>query len=201
LGTVALAALVTFGGCLATTKHVEMVEADVTRNSAWNDERIQSLQSDLEAVRAENETLRIRVDDLSDQIATLGAEVSARLLELAESDERTADELRRAAAQATESSEELLERRDEDRRELMDRMNVILDEVVKENSRLAERLRRLEESAFTFGRMHTVRPGETIASIAQEYNVTPEQIVAANDLSDANLIRVGQELLIPQVAP
>ena len=65
---------------------------------------------------------------------------------------------------------------------------------------LKERIDKLESSAFTFGQIHRVKEGESVASIARKYGVTPEAIVEANDLSDANLINVGQELLIPGVS-
>ncbi len=196
-----LGAAVLLSGCFATTKHVQMVESDVTRQGAWTDERIQNLESELEAVRAENETLRLRVDDLTDQISGLGGEVSTRLAELNASDERTIEEIRRATRTAADDSKAAEDRRAQDRLEMLDRMNVILDEVVRENSRLAERITEMEESAFTFGRMHKVRQGESISSIATQYGLSPEEIVTANDLPDASLIQVGQELLIPGVSP
>lgn len=46
-------------------------------------------------------------------------------------------------------------------------------------------------------RIHTVQPGETLASIAKEYDVTTEAIVEFNELANPNVIEVGQELLIP----
>ncbi|OQY23204.1 MAG: hypothetical protein B6I34_04925 [Anaerolineaceae bacterium 4572_32.1] len=47
-------------------------------------------------------------------------------------------------------------------------------------------------------RAHTVQPGETLASIAQEYGVSVEAIIELNELDNPNVIEVGQELLIPQ---
>ncbi|GAB4522309.1 MAG: hypothetical protein Kow0047_32970 [Anaerolineae bacterium] len=44
---------------------------------------------------------------------------------------------------------------------------------------------------------HTVKPGETLSSIAQRYGVTVEEIVRVNGLSNPNAIYVGQELKIP----
>lgn len=46
-------------------------------------------------------------------------------------------------------------------------------------------------------RTHKVQLGETLAYIAQEYGVTVDAIVELNNLSDPNVIEVGQELLIP----
>jgi len=46
-------------------------------------------------------------------------------------------------------------------------------------------------------RTHIVMPGETLASLAQEYDVTVEAILELNGLANPNVIEVGQELLIP----
>lgn len=45
--------------------------------------------------------------------------------------------------------------------------------------------------------VHVVQPGETLFRIAQTYGVTVDDLVAANNLADRNLIHVGQELIIP----
>jgi LysM repeat protein len=169
------------------------VEQGVTSRSAWTDERIEQLDARIDETRAENEALRIRMDDLSDQISGLGGEVSSRLADLAKSDENVAAQIRRTAR----SADELDAQRERDREELLARMNVIVDELVQENAKLRERLESLENSAFIAGRMHEVKQGESIDSIARKYGVSVRDIVEANELSDANLINVGQELLIP----
>ncbi|MFQ5420026.1 MAG: SUMF1/EgtB/PvdO family nonheme iron enzyme, partial [Anaerolineae bacterium] len=47
---------------------------------------------------------------------------------------------------------------------------------------------------------HTVLAGESLNSIAEQYNITPEEIMGANGKSiiDPNLIRPGQKLIIPR---
>lgn len=45
--------------------------------------------------------------------------------------------------------------------------------------------------------IHVVQSGETLGSISQRYNVTVEDIMAANGLENANFISVGQEFIIP----
>lgn len=46
-------------------------------------------------------------------------------------------------------------------------------------------------------RKHVVQPGETLLAIAVQYDTTTQAIMAANNLSDPNFLRVGQELVIP----
>lgn len=44
---------------------------------------------------------------------------------------------------------------------------------------------------------HTVKSGESLSSIAQKYGVKVGDIAAANNISDPQKIRLGQELVIP----
>ncbi|MCS6800808.1 MAG: LysM domain-containing protein [Chloroflexota bacterium] len=46
-------------------------------------------------------------------------------------------------------------------------------------------------------RIHTVVEGDTLTSIARQYNVSIEAIVQLNNLGDRELIRLGQTLRIP----
>ena len=193
LSVVALAS----SGCFATSKSLEDVQTDITAKNAWATEEMKRQEAEIDALRAENEALRQRMDDLSDQITKLGGEVSNRLTELSQSDEQVAEQVR----VAMQTTDVLAEQRQQDREETLDNMNAILEEVLKENRELRQRLDSLEESAFTFGRMHKVKKGESVASIAKQYGVSPEAIVEANSLSDASLIHVGQDLLIPGAGP
>ncbi|MCU0516795.1 MAG: peptidoglycan DD-metalloendopeptidase family protein [Oscillatoria sp. Prado101] len=46
-------------------------------------------------------------------------------------------------------------------------------------------------------RRYRVNPGDTLGSIAQTYGVSPQTLLDANQLSDPNVIKVGQTLDIP----
>ncbi|MDW0110953.1 glycosyl hydrolase family 18 protein [Sporosarcina aquimarina] len=48
--------------------------------------------------------------------------------------------------------------------------------------------------------IHTVKQGETLWTIAQQYGVTVNQIAAANQLENPNALVVGQALVIPTVS-
>ena len=45
---------------------------------------------------------------------------------------------------------------------------------------------------------HYVRPGETIAKIAQHYGASVQRILQVNGLRQANFVRVGSMLVIPR---
>jgi murein DD-endopeptidase MepM/ murein hydrolase activator NlpD len=47
------------------------------------------------------------------------------------------------------------------------------------------------------GPRYLVQPGDTLSSIAAQFNVTIEDLMDANDISDPNLLSAGQELVIP----
>jgi len=49
--------------------------------------------------------------------------------------------------------------------------------------------------------IYTVVAGDTLAVIASRYNTTPEGIVQLNELKDANVLALGQQLKIPGTAP
>lgn len=57
------------------------------------------------------------------------------------------------------------------------------------------------DGSDTGGRTHTVVEGDTLTDIADQYGVTIEAIMEANDISDASLVFVGQVLDIPDAAP
>ena len=50
------------------------------------------------------------------------------------------------------------------------------------------------------GIVHVVQAGETLIGIAQKYGVTVSVILQANQIEDANQIRVGDQLIIPQAS-
>jgi LysM repeat protein len=45
--------------------------------------------------------------------------------------------------------------------------------------------------------LYTVQPGDTLGAIAQSYNLSVEDVMAANELSDPHLLHPGQTLIIP----
>lgn len=47
--------------------------------------------------------------------------------------------------------------------------------------------------------VHVVQPGESLGQIAAEYGVDPVALADANNITNGNLIRVGQQLVIPGI--
>jgi nucleoid-associated protein YgaU len=76
------------------------------------------------------------------------------------------------------------------KKEVVDRLTAKVAELMRPQP--AAGGRRVEK-----GREHTVRPGETLSEIAAAYGVTVGTIVRANNLTDANRVRAGTTLFIP----
>ena len=57
------------------------------------------------------------------------------------------------------------------------------------------------EGASRYWIVHVVKAGETLVGIAQAYGLKAAEIKAVNGLTDADLIVIGQELVIPLDAP
>ena len=52
-------------------------------------------------------------------------------------------------------------------------------------------------AAQASGPMYIVQPGDTLSSIANRFNVTLDELIAANPTVDPNLLAQGQQILIP----
>lgn len=56
------------------------------------------------------------------------------------------------------------------------------------------------ETAFAEELLHIVRKGETVYSISRFYNVTPDELMGKNNISDPLKLQVGKQLTIPSSA-
>ncbi|SDJ67497.1 N-acetylmuramoyl-L-alanine amidase [Alkalibacterium thalassium] len=54
-----------------------------------------------------------------------------------------------------------------------------------------------KEPAKPLGHSYTVQAGDTLSAIAKKYNTTAAELAKFNELSDPNLIRVGEDIEIP----
>jgi LysM repeat protein len=56
-------------------------------------------------------------------------------------------------------------------------------------------------TAAPSGVIHVVQPGEGLIEIAEAYGVDEAAIAQANNITNRNLVRIGQELIIPGITP
>ena len=83
-----------------------------------------------------------------------------------------------------------------DKREIYDDISKKVAELVKKATPAAPPAS-TRRAATQSGYEHEVKPGETLSAIAQAYEVKMDAILKANNLKNANSIRVGQKLFIP----
>ena len=87
-----------------------------------------------------------------------------------------------------------IERKSEqDKQEMTARLSAELEKLLKQSASTTP-----SGSGSAYGYEHIVRPGETISTIAQAYNVTVKAIINANHIKNPNVLSVGQKLFIPE---
>ncbi len=177
-------------GGLAVKKDVWEAQDDFERRQAGLSEKVLQLEGRITAVEDEMAVLRHAIDDLSKQITDVDGELSRGLEAVRGGQQQLGIELEGKVRDVDQE-------RQSDRDDLLRRFQIMLEEVTKENKSLREDLEAIK-SAVSTGYSHTVQRGETLASIAAKYGVTVQEIAAANNITNPNLIAVGQELFIPQ---
>lgn len=177
-------------GGLAVKKDVWEAQNDFERRQAGLSEKVLQLDGRITAIEEDMGAIRRAVDEMSKQLSDVDGEFSRGLEAVRNGQQQLGIELEGRIRNVDQS-------RKGDRDDVLRRFEIMLEEVTAENRRLKEDLDAVR-SAVSTGYGHTVQRGETLASIAAKYGVTVQEIAAANDITNPNLIAVGQELFIPQ---
>lgn len=198
--TVAALLVVTLGvslaGCgtggLAVKRDVWEAEETFAQGQAKLTEKVLHMEGRIAAQEEENAALRYQLDRITSQLTGLDSDFSRGLEAIRDGQQQLGIELE-DQIRTVDSG------RQEDRDDLLARMEIILDEVTAENRRLREDVEALRTSlaSMATGYTHEVQRGETLAIIAQQYGATIADIVQANDIANPNVISVGQVLTIP----
>jgi len=192
--TVALG--LTLTGCgtggLAVKRDVWEAEEEFSRGQASLSEKVLYMEGRIAALEEETGALRYQLDQITSQLSGLGTDFSRGLEAVRDGHEQLGIELE-DRIRTVDSG------REEDRSDMLSRMEIILEEVTSENRRLREDLDALRTSVASMatGYTHEVKRGETLAVIAQQYGVTVADIVQANAITNPNIIGVGKVLTIP----
>jgi prefoldin subunit 5 len=176
-------------GGIAVKKDVWDAQDDFERRQSALSEKVLQMENRITAIEEENAAQRHQMGEMSRQLSELDSDFARGVEALRGGLEQLGIELE-GRIRSVDSS------READREDVIERMQIILDEVTAENRRLRAEIESVR-SAVARGGTHTVQRGETLASIASKYGVEISDIVAANGISNPNLIAVGQELVIP----
>jgi len=179
-------------GGLAVKRDVWEAEEEFSRGQASLSEKVLYMEGRIAALEEETGALRYQLDQIMGQLSGLGTDFSRGLEAVRDGQEQLGIELE-DRIRTVDSG------REDDRSDMLQRMEIILEEVTSENRRLREDLDALRTSVASMatGYTHEVKRGETLAVIAQQYGVTVADIVQANAITNPNIIAVGKMLTIP----
>ncbi len=190
LGAVGILALSGCGtGGLAVKKDIWDAQDEFSTRQAGLSEKVLQLEGRISALEESVGALERGQENLSAQIAELDAEL-ARGIEAVRSGQQQLGIELESKIRTSDTA------RKSDRDDVLRRLEIVLDEVTKENRRLTAEVDAVKASTAEGG-THTVSRGETLASIAAKYGVSVSAMLAANNIADPNLIKVGQKLVVP----
>ncbi len=201
LATLLIAAIgLTLSGCgtggLAVKKDVWEAQEDFERRQAGLSEKMLRLEGRIAAIEEENSALRYQNEGVTQRVGNLESEFARGL-------EAVRDGQQQLGIELEDRIRSVDSEREDDHGDLLARMEIVLEEVTNENRQLRSEIDALRgtvaslASASSGGGTHVVQRGETLASIASQYGLTVGDIAAANNIRNANIISVGQELVIP----
>ncbi len=184
----------TLSGCgtggLAVKRDVWEAEENFSQRQASLSEKMLQIDGRLTAVEDEIAALKMVNEGLSLRIASLEAEFGRGLEAVRSGQEQLGIELEGRIRDVDSG-------READRDDLLARMQIVLEEVTRENAQLRADIDALRDQVAT-GNEHVVRSGDTLASIAAQYGVTVNGIIRENNLTNPDVISVGQKLFIPR---
>ncbi|MEA1928760.1 MAG: LysM domain-containing protein [Candidatus Auribacterota bacterium] len=177
--TLSVALILLFSGCRTTrTQQREAKrkqwEDTTSRRIVDNEQRVFELERSLALNKRQQDSLDRRLTGIENRLASTSGNYKSEV-----------DALRKELKDVRGASEK--------------KIDIIMDEVARENQRILQSIRSNRGSAgYAQGYEHVVKSGESLSTIAREYKVTVDVIVDANQLANPNAIRVGQILFIPQ---
>ncbi len=195
LGTaLCLAVGVMLSGCgtggLAVKRDVWEAEDNFAQRQAGLSEKMLQIDGRLTAAEDDLAALRAVSEGLSTRIAGLESEFGRGLEAVRSGQEQLGIELEGRIRDVDTG-------REGDREDILARMQIVLEEVTRENAQLRADIDAIRDQIVT-GYEHEVKRGESLATIAAQYGVTVSAIVRENNLTNPDVITVGQKLFIPR---
>ena len=179
-------------GGVAVKRDVWEAEEECARGQASLSEKVLYMEGRIAALEEETGAIRYLLDRIASQLSGLDTDFSRGL-------EAVRDGQQQLGIELEDRIRNVDSVREEDRTDMLARMEIVLEEVTNENRRLRDDVDALRTSVASMatGYTHEVKRGETLAQIAQQYGVTVADIVQANAISNPNVIPVGKVLTIP----
>ena len=170
--------LLILSGCItadpANKQDVRLVRTQVNEQVIHLEDRLNAQEGRTDAIERKLEALLGRVEDT----------VNNKMI----ANERKINELKQQQSNMGQTLSAEIDKK----------MNIVIEEVIKENNKIAEKINSLQKEKYDLGIYHTVGRGETLSHISVKYGVSVDDIISSNEIENPDRLKVGQKLFIPQ---
>lgn len=175
---------------LAHKQDVAQVRSTVSEELITINDDIQRIDGDIEEMGQEITRLSRNQEQQAAELTTVVKETQKKLT----SD--TKDQI----STLTSKIQVIEKRQIAMQKEIDKKLNVVLEEVTRENKELRQQIGTLSKSIGfpTDEGYYVVNKGDSLSGIAALFGISTKSLILANDIKDANKIRPGQKLIIPQ---
>lgn len=169
-------------GCVATNPQEQQILAQQQRADA------EFMRENMRIMRARIEAIDLEIQELQRRINTVATEQPLALQTQFQGINSALEDLNRKINSVDAA-------RQADKKEIVDSLSQRIATVMAASrpAPAAQSRRAISNEGYE----HTVQPGETLSAIASAYGARISDIVQANNLSSADMLRVGQKLFIP----
>lgn len=171
-------------GCLTLDSSAKKDEVAQIRSSV--SEELIKVKQEVNSLKGEMEELEYKMNRIRETQSQQSNELNATLREW-----------KKDTLNNIEIKLQSLEKKQaQDKKELLERTNIISEEVSKENRELRRQIEGIARPAQEG--YYIVSPGDTLSKVAQMYGVSLKGLMEVNGITDPNSIQSGQKLIIPE---
>lgn len=181
-------------GCLTLEESEKPDKLDQIRSSV--SEELIKVKQDINTLKGQFEELQYKIDKIQQTQSQQAKEINTTLKEWRDKQK----DLEKKLSNIESNLQTIEKRQAQDKRELLERTNIIAEEVGKENRELRAQIEAVRKSSITATSegYHIVAQGDTLSKIAQMYGVSIKDLMDVNNITDPNSIKTGQKLVIPK---
>jgi LysM repeat protein len=183
--TLMTAALALFGatGCVVDQQEQRSVMQQQREDSIIMEENMRRIRARLDAIESDMQRLAQQINASSTDLSRANQSQIAGF-------NATLDELQKRI-RAVDAA------RESDKKEIVDSLSKKISAVLASQPSRSSSTSTQKRSVSNEGYEHEVQPGETLSAIAKAYGVSSADIIQANGLKSADVLRVGQKLFVP----
>lgn len=183
--TAMTASLALFGatGCVVDQQEQRSVMQQQREDSIMLEESLRRIRSRLDALESDMQRLSQQINNSNADLARANQSQMAGF-------NATLDEMQKRIRMVDAA-------RESDKKEIVDSLSKKISAVLASQPSRSSATTTQKRSISNEGYEHEVQPGETLSAIAKAYGVSSSDIIQANGLKSADVLRVGQKLFVP----